>query len=332
MKVIITGGGGFLGSRLTDEIIKRGSLVGISGRGEAVTEIVLFDIVEPPPPREGRVKVLTGDIGDLAQAYALIGPDTASVFHLGALVSGGAEANFDLGYRSNLYGTMNVLEACRRLPHRPRLIFTSSVAVYGGKLPAVVTDDTAPVPQTSYGVQKLCGEHLINDYSRKGFLDGRSMRLPAIVVRPGKPNTAASSWCSGVIREPLSGVATNCPVAPETGLPCLSPRRVMEAFIAVHEAPAEALGHNRTVLLPGLTVTAHDMVAAAERHAGNRRFGQVSWQRDPFIQNIVDGWPKALSAARAASLGIKGDDTIDEIVRGFVEDYLETQIALARAG
>ena len=332
MKAVITGGAGFLGRRLCEEILKRGELTGRLGGPEAVDEVVTFDILPAAEVSDDRVKPITGDISDPVQALALIDAATDTVFHLGAMVSGGAEADFDLGYRSNLDGTRCVLEACRRLPHSPRVIFTSSVAAYGGKLPEVVDDSTPAWPQTSYGVQKVIGEQLINDYTRKGYLDGRSARLPAIVVRPGHPNTAASSWCSGIIREPLSGVEAVCPVTPETRLPCLSPRRVMAAFIALHEAPSEAFGAHRTVLLPGLTVTAAQMVESAERHQDGRAFGAVKWEQDSFIQNIVDGWPKGTNAAKARGLGIAADNNIDEIVEGFVADYLDSQIALAKSG
>ena len=332
MKVVITGGAGFLGSRLCKEILARGELTGRSGRAEAVDEIAAFDIVPANDWGDPRVKPITGDIADPVQAYALIDETTDTVFHFGALVSGGAAADFDLGYRSNLDGMRCVLEACRHHAHTPRVIFTSSVAAYGGALPEIVDDDTPAWPQTSYGVQKVIGELLIDDYTRKGYLDGRSARLPAIVVRPGRPNTAASSWCSGIIREPLSGVDTVCPVTPETRLPCLSPRRVTAAFIALHEAPSDALGAHRTVLLPGLTVTAADMVGSAERHHDGGSFGAIKWEQDAFIQNIVDGWPTGVNANVAAGLGIAADANIDEIVEGFVEDYLESQLALAKSG
>jgi nucleoside-diphosphate-sugar epimerase len=332
MKVVITGGAGFLGSRLCEEVLKRGELTGRSGRPEAVDEVVVFDVQPAAEVSDDRIKLITGDVSDPIQALALIDAATDTVFHLGAMVSGGAEADFDVGYQSNLDGTRCVLEACRRLAHNPRVIFTSSVAAYGGELPEIVDDSTLTRPETSYGVQKVIGELLINDYTRKGYLDGRSARLPAIVVRPGRPNTAASSWCSGIIREPLSGVDTVCPVTPETRLPCLSPRRVMEAFITLHEAPPEAFGAHRTVLLPGLTVTAAQMVESAERHQDGRAFGAVKWKQDPFIQNMVDGWPKGTDAAQARSLGIAADGGIDEIVGGFVTDYLDLQIALATSG
>ena len=172
--------------------------------------------------------------------------DTGSVFHLAAIVSGQAEADFDLGMRVNVDASRSLLEACRASGHRPRVVFTSSVAVYGGDLPATVPDSTAPNPQSSYGTQKAIGELLINDYSRKGFIDGRALRLPTISVRPGKPNTAASSFASGIIREPLNGEQSTCPIAPETRVWLLSPRKAIEGLILGHELPAQALGSSRS--------------------------------------------------------------------------------------
>tara|TARA_B100001123_G_scaffold447744_1_gene606252 strand:- start:2272 stop:3270 length:999 start_codon:yes stop_codon:yes gene_type:complete len=328
MKVVITGGAGFLGQRLCKEILHRGELVGRSGDSEIVDEIVLFDIVNPTAPIDKKVTLTKGDLSEQAQAFDVIGDTTDTVFHLGALVSGGAEAQFEIGYKSNLDGTRSILEACRRLSHNPRVVFTSSIAAYGGKLPAIVSDETPAWPESSYGVHKVIGELLINDYTRKGFIDGRSARLPVIVVRPGLPNTAASSWCSGIIREPLAGVESKCPVSQDTQLPCLSPRRVIDALIKLHDAESEAFEAYRTVLLPGLTVTAAEMAESAERHKGDRPFGVIKWAQDPLIQSLVDGWPKGVCATKAQALGIAADTSIDEIVSGFVEDYLDDQIKL----
>ena len=198
----------------------------------------------------------------------MIDADTCSVFHLAAVVSGQAEADFDLGMRVNLDATRLLLDTCRAVGHRPRVVFTSSVAVYGGTLPEVVRDDTAVNPQSSYGAQKAIGELLVSDYSRKGFVDGRVLRLPTISVRPGRPNKAASSFASGIIREPLNGEASVCPVAPDTRVWLLSPRRAIECLVHGHELPAAALGARRAVNLPGISVSAREMVAALERVAG----------------------------------------------------------------
>lgn len=324
MHVVITGGAGFIGRRLCLELLRRGELTGGEGKPARIERIVLFDHAPPSRPIDDpRVQVLAGDIGDPAAVRTAIAPGPGSVFHLAAVVSAEAEANFDLGMRVNLDGTRNVLEACRALAKPPRLVFTSSIATYGGKLPDPVTDETLQTPLTSYGAQKAAAEFLVGDYSRKGFLDGRSLRLPTITIRPGKPNRAASTWVSSIMREPLQGEDAVCPVTQETRMACLSPRRCVAALIRAHELPAEMLGGSRSILLPGLSVSAREMAEAVQRNAGNRRLGRILWEPDAAIQKIVDGWPKASRSARAAALGFEGDGSIDEIVRGFIEDELE---------
>ena len=321
MKIVITGGAGFLGRRLAATLVS----------AETVDEVVLFDQIAAPEG-DTRVRAIVGDVTDPAVLESVIDAGTDSVFHLAAMVSGGAEADFDGGMRANLDGTRTVLEACRALPKPPRVIFASSIAAYGGALPATVDDETPLTPQTSYGVAKVIAELLINDYSRKGFIDGRSLRLPAIVVRPGRANTAASSWCSGIVREPLSGVDMVCPVAPETRFAAMSPRRVMDAFVRAHEAPAEAFGDHRSVLLPGPSVSAAELAQAVSRHGAGRKTGAIAWRPDPLIQRIMDGWPKAISAERAARLGFEPSQSVDEIVEEFIEDDLEAQIEMAASG
>jgi nucleoside-diphosphate-sugar epimerase len=272
------------------------------------------------------VTTIAGDVADKAQVAAVIGNDTNSVFHLAAIVSAGAEADFELGWRINLDGTRNVLEACRALPKPARLVFTSSIAVYGGELPNPVTDATILTPRTSYGAQKTACELLINDYTRKGYLDGRALRLPTITVRTGKPNKAASTWASSIIREPLSGVDAICPVRPDSSMACLSPRRTIDAFVRAHDLPGEALGAYRSLLLSGIAVTAREMEAAMKRYAGNRKIGAVRWEPDAPTQAIVDGWPKASRGIRADALGFTVDGSIDEIVEAFIADDLDEQI------
>ena len=318
MKVVITGGAGFLGRRLATTLLA----------GAAVDEIVLFDQVAAADS-DPQIRSVVGDVTDAAALGRVIDDDTDSVFHLAAMVSGGAEADFDGGMRANLDGTRAVLEACRALRGPPRVIFASSIAAYGGALPATVDDDTPLAPQTSYGVAKAIGELLINDYSRKGFLDGRSLRLPAIVVRPGRANTAASSWCSGIVREPLSGVDMACPVAPQTRFVAMSPRRVMDALVCAREAPAQALGDHRSVLLPGLSVSAAELAEAVARHGRGRPTGAIEWRPDPLVQRIMDSWPPAIRADRATRLGIEPSHSVDEIVEEFIADDLEAQIELA---
>ena len=327
MRVVITGGAGFIGQKLAAALLKRGELTALSGAPEAIDKLVLFDHVAAAGPDDPRVERITGDITDAAAVKAAIG-DAASIFHLAAVVSAAAEEDFDLGVGVNLDGTRNVLDAARALPHAPRLLFASSIAVYGGAdIPATVEDDTPLTPQTSYGAAKSMGEFLVSDMSRKGFIDGRALRLPTICVRPGKPNKAASTWVSSMIREPLSGVDAVCPVSPDSAMACLSPRRIVDIFIRAHELPAADLGDWRSVLLNGITVTAGQIAEAVERRGNEHKLGRIVWEPDPGIQKIVDGWPKGSRSAKATALGFEADESIDEIIDAFVEDDLAAQIA-----
>ena len=331
MKVVITGGTGFVGKKLAQRLLARGSLIGPGGKETEIEELVLFDVAEPTPPLrpDNRLRVVTGDIADPATVRSLIDKRTGSVFHLAAVVSGQAEADTDIGLRVNLDGTRAVLEACRALGTRPRLIFASSLAVYGGDMPPAVSDDTPLTPQTSYGVQKAIGELLVNDYSRKGFIDGRSPRLPTIVVRPGKPNRAASTWASSIFREPLSGVDVVCPVTEDAVMAVLSPRRLVAALERLHDMPGEAFGFSRAIQLPGIAVSVAEMVAALRRAGGESAAKRIRWEPDPVIQKIVAGWPRGISSKRAERLGLEADRSIDEIVAAFIEDDLPAQKALA---
>ncbi|GIX48908.1 MAG: hypothetical protein KatS3mg131_3119 [Candidatus Tectimicrobiota bacterium] len=324
MKVVITGGAGFLGQRLARALLARGQLTGPQGRPEPIDTLVVFDAAAPaaPPADDPRLQVVRGDIGDRAALADVLDAETGSVFHLAAVVSAAAEADFDLGMRVNLYGTLAVLEACRALPQPPRLVFTSSIAAFGGELPAVVDDTTPLTPQTSYGTQKAIGELLINDYSRKGFVDGRALRLPTVVVRPGKPNLAASSFASSIIREPLLGQEALCPVSPETRLAIISPRRAVDALLHAHELPPEAWGAYRAVNLPALSVSVEEMLAALRRVAGSRPLGRIRWQPDPHIQRIISSWPAVFTSQRALRLGFQRDARMEEIIEAFIADEL----------
>ena len=242
MRVVITGGGGFLGSRLARALLARGKLTDARGGERDIREIVLLDVVPAPDLGDARVRSIAGDLADPVVVERALAPVTASVFHLAAVVSGQAEADFDLGMRVNLDATRLLLERCRKLAAPPKLLFTSSLAVFGGPLPDPVPDDAPLMPQTSYGTQKAIGEYLVYDMTRKGMIDGRSLRLPTVTVRPGKPNKAASSFASGIIREPLAGVNAPCPVAPTTRMWVISPRAVVANLIIGHEAPASAFG------------------------------------------------------------------------------------------
>ncbi len=317
MRVVITGGCGFLGQRVALQLLARGD----------VDELVLFDNAPPalPLPEDKRLRVETGDIADREAVQRAITPGTGSVFHLAAVVSGQAEADTDLGYRVNLDGTRAVLDACRALATCPRVVFASSLAVYGGALPPAVGDDTPLTPQTSYGTQKAIGELLVNDYSRKRFVDGRAVRLPTVVVRPGRPNRAASTFASSMIREPLAGREAVCPVSPDTVMALASPRRIVAGLLHAHDLPADAFGASRSLQLPGFSVAVGEMAAAVRRAGGEAAYARIRWQPDPQIQQIISGWPQALHAPRAEALGFAADTGIDEVVQAFIEDDLEMQ-------
>jgi nucleoside-diphosphate-sugar epimerase len=316
MKIVITGGGGFIGFKLAKSLLARGTLA-----AEKITRVTLVDQAFPADlPEDPRLETLAGDISDPGFAARAIAPDTASIFHLAAVVSGAAEADFDLGMRVNLKGIQNVLEQARKCARPPRLVFASSVAAFGGELPQVLDDSTTPAPQTSYGSQKVISEYLVSDFSRKGYVDGRSLRLPTIVVRPGKPNAAASSFASAVVREPLNGVAYACPVGRETGVWLLSPRRVVEAFMHAHDLPDAKWGSNRVVNLPGITVTVAAMIEAMAEIAGAQTAKRVAFEPDARIEAIVRTWPVRFATPRALAMGFKPDPDIDTVIRDYIAD------------
>ena len=325
MRVVITGGGGFIGRKLAQRLLREGELRDGDGRPAEIEKLTLFDMMPPPEAEtaDPRVEVITGDIADPATVERLIAPGTDTVYHLASVVSAGAEADFDLGYKVNLDGMRLVLERCRANGNVPKLIFASSAATYGGEIPETVTDEIIPTPETSYGTQKLIGEYLISDYSRKGFIDGRAMRLPTIVVRPGKPNAAASGFASGIVREPLSGIDFTCPVKPESKMAIMSPRTVVDCFVHVHDVPAAEFGASRGLLLTGFSVSMGETVEALHRVATNRKLGKIDFKVDPATQAIVDGWPKGMLSEKAARLGFKADNSIDDVIAAHIEDELD---------
>ncbi len=324
MKVVITGAAGFIGRQLAERLAAQGVLPGHDGTPTTIRDLVLFDTVRPASlaAAGSRVRVVQGDIGDMVSVGRAITPGTDVVFHLAAVVSAAAEADFDLGVRVNIEGTVAVLEACRALGSVPRLVFASSIAVFGGDAPATITDTTAPMPQTSYGAQKAIGELLVGDYSRKGFIDGRSLRLPTIVVRPGKPNKAASTFASSIIREPLAGADAVCPVEPETRMVFLSPRRAVAALIHAVGTPAAAWGGSRSVTLPGIEAGIAEVVEALGRVAGPGPVGRIRWVPDERIRAIVAGWPFRFAPEKALALGFTPDGSLDEIIKAHIDDQL----------
>jgi nucleoside-diphosphate-sugar epimerase len=324
MQVLVTGGAGFLGSRLVNALLDRGSITTSGGDEVEITEILVADIAPPARPfaEDKRLKTRYGDFSEADAANQLVNGNTAAVFHLAAIVSGEAEQDFDKGMRVNLDGTRKILEACRHQADVPRLVFASSVAVYGGDMPDVLGDTMPLTPQTSYGSQKAMGELLVNDYSRKGFVDGRALRLPTIVVRPGKPNAAASSFASSIMREPLQGEEVVCPVSPKTGVWLLSPRQAVACFLHASDLAPEAWGASRSVALPGMTVSVEEMIQALSRVAGEAVAARVRFEPDPFIEKIVYGWPTRFTTERAEVMGFRADERFENVVEAFIEDEL----------
>ena len=320
MRIVITGGAGFLGIRLARAILARNELTDARGAVLPVREIVLLDVTTPPDLGDPRARGITGDIADSAFIQRTVTRDTDSIFHLAAVVSGEAEANFDIGMRVNLDATRLLLERCRQLAAPPKFVFTSSLAVFGGPLPDPVPDDAPVTPQASYGAQKAIGELLVYDMTRKGYVDGRSLRLPTVTVRPGKPNKAASSFASGIIREPLAGVDAVCPVAPATKMWVISPRAVIANLIVGHEAPASAFTHTRSVNVPGILVAVDEMVEGLRRVAGDAVAARVKMQYDPTIGRIVSTWPANFTPQLGPALGMKGDADFESIIRAYIAD------------
>jgi nucleoside-diphosphate-sugar epimerase len=326
VRVVVTGGTGFVGLRLAQRLLEVGRLVGPSGRAEQIDSLVLFDAALPetlPPALDGRVEVVIGDVAEPSAVAALVDRDDVSVFHLASVVSAGAEQDFDLALRVNLHGGLNVLEACRARTGRPRVVVASTYAAFGGDaLPDVVSDRTKLTPETTYGTTKVILELLVDDYTRKGFLDGRSARLPTVIVRPGKPNLAASSWVSAVFREPLAGRECLLPVGLDMRTPVAGVRTVVEGLVRLHDVDGALLGHHRGVTFPSVSVTAGEMVDCVRRVGAGRRLGPIEVRPEPVIEAICGSWAKRANSERALALGLPQDESLDAIARAYVEDYL----------
>jgi D-erythronate 2-dehydrogenase len=325
--IAVTGGTGFLGSRLARELLAAGSLSAAGRASRPLSRLTLIDRAPASPDlaADDRVNVIRGDLTDLLDNVATARDalaDAEVIFHLASAVSGECEADFDLGLRANLQATQALLASCRALGTTPVVVFSSSVAVFGGSaeqpLPAVIADDTRPNPQSSYGAQKAMSEYLMADYSRKGFLNGRTVRLMTVSVRPGRPNAAASGFLSGIIREPLAGLRAVCPVSPDTEVALASPAKAVDALLCAATTSDQAWADPAPLTMPALTVTVADMVAALDRAAGPQATGLIDWIPDPAVAGMVANWPARIRADRATRLGLAPDPDFDTVIRTYL--------------
>jgi D-erythronate 2-dehydrogenase len=328
MKIAITGGAGFVGRKLAERLARDGRL-----GGRDISGLTLYDVVAPVAPAGATfpVKLLTGDMPAPGETDKLIADRPEVIFHLAAIVSGEAEQDFEKGYRINLVGTQNILESIRHgyadAATKPRLVFASSIAVFGAPFPDKIPDEFAHTPLTSYGTQKAIGELLLSDYTRKGFLDGIGIRLPTVCIRPGKPNKAASGFFSNICREPLAGHEAVLPVSEDVMHWHASPRAAIGFMLRAATIDGAEVGTRRNLSMPGLAVTVGEQIAALRKVAGEAVVKRIRREPDPFIAKIVAGWPRNFDPKRALALGFKGDASFEEIVRIHIEDELGGKIA-----
>ena len=341
MNILITGGAGFLGARLARALVAHGELSHAGAAPQAIHSITLVDRVGAPSDLQAdkRVKSLVGDLNQLLEEKTpetqAVWAQAAIIFHLAAAVSGECEADFDLGMRSNLDATRALLQACRAAGNRPTFVFASSLAVFGNSadqpLPAVIDDRTLPTPQNSYGIQKFIGEQLVADFGRKGFIRARNLRLMTVSVRPGKPNGAASSFLSGMIREPLNGKRATCPVPKDTAVALSSPGRTIAGLLCAAQASDATWGARTAINLPALTTTVGAMALALEKLGGKAAADLIDWTPDPVIANIVTSWPAVIDAARARGMGLLPDTDFESIVAEYLHDEMSENPHTARA-
>jgi nucleoside-diphosphate-sugar epimerase len=326
--ILIIGAAGMVGRKLTDALVRDGKI-----GGKPIERLTLADVVAPPAPKwSGAVETRAIDLSAAGAAASLVAGRPDLIFHLAAIVSGEAEADFEKGYRINLDGTRLLLEAIRlegaKSPYLPRLVFTSSIAVFGAPFPEAIGDEFFSTPLTSYGTQKAISELLLNDYSRKGFVDGVGIRLPTIVVRPGKPNLAASGFFSNILREPLVGQEAVLPVSRDVRHWFASPRAAVGFLLHAATMESSKLGWRRTVTAPGLSATVGEEIEALRRIAGGKAVRLIREEPNETIVKIVAGWPRNFNAARAIGLGFKAESSMDEIIRAHIEDELGGKIGV----
>jgi nucleoside-diphosphate-sugar epimerase len=318
MRILITGASGMVGRKLIARLVNDGTL-----RGQRITALDLHDIVPPQAAAPGvEVTPHTGDLAAPGAAEKLVAARPDVIFHLAGIVSGEAEANFDLGYRVNLDGTRALFDAIRLAGRKPRVVFTSSIAVFGAPFPEVIPDEFHPTPLTSYGTQKLISELLLADYTRRGFFDGIGIRLPTICVRPGKPNKAASGFFSGIIREPLAGQEAVLPVPRGVVHTHASPRSAVNFLVHAAELDGDRVGPRRNLTMPGVGVTVGEQIEALRRVAGDEAVKLIREEPDETIWAIVKNWPTRFEARRARDLGFRAEESFDEIVKAHIEDEL----------
>ena len=320
MHILVLGAAGMVGRKLVQRLVKDGQL-----GGSTITRLTLFDTVAAEnPDATCEVKIIAGDLTAAGEPERLVAERPEVIFHLAAIVSGEAEADFEKGYRVNLDATRALFEAVRHIGggYRPRVVFTSSIAVFGAPFPSAIDDTFHATPLTSYGTQKAIGELLLADYSRRGFFDGIGIRLPTICVRPGLPNKAASGFFSGIMREPLNGKEAVLPVDESVRHWHASPRAAVNFLIHAATMDTARLGNRRSLTMPGLAATVGEQIAALRRVAGDTVANRIRREPDPTIQKIVSGWPETFSAKRAEELGFKAEATFDEIIQVYIDDEL----------
>jgi len=311
MQILVTGAGGFLGTRLIEALLA--DPAGLP----PVSRIIAADLTRCAID-DRRVAHRQGNIADVDFVYSIVEADVEVVYHLAAVLSGQSEAEFDAGMRVNVDATRSLLEACRRLPRPARVVLASSIAVFGGTLPEIVPEDAVVRPQSSYGAEKAIAELLVSEYSRRGFVDGLACRIATVAIRPGKPNSALSSFVSGIIREPLAGIDAICPVPLDTRVWISSPGTVTTNLVHAARVPPTALGSGRVLNLPGLTITPGQMLDSLERLGGPAARARVRCEVDERVADVVRSWPGALDAGRALELGFAGDGYVDDVVAEYI--------------